>query len=230
MDSRRPAARVWAAIDDRSRAEGEPISLRLVCAVCADVLRADGVAVALTSERVAYEPVGASDARIGILSELQVTLGEGPGLQALADGRPVLVPDLAAADTQRRWPLFAPAAVDAGAAAIFAFPLLLGAISVGVLEAGRETPGWLTDRELGDALVFTDAALLVQVQGLDERGGRGGEVERWAEVHQATGIVAVQTGTNLTEALLRLRAHAYASDRRLIEVASDVVARRLRFH
>jgi hypothetical protein len=50
-----------------------------------------------------------------------------------------------------------------------------------------------------------------------------------AVVHQATGMVSVQLGVSVEEALLRLRAHAYGSERPLGEVAEDVVARRLRF-
>lgn len=50
-----------------------------------------------------------------------------------------------------------------------------------------------------------------------------------AAVHQATGMVSVQLDVSMEIALLRLRAHAYASERALGDVAQDVVARRLRF-
>jgi hypothetical protein len=39
----------------------------------------------------------------------------------------------------------------------------------------------------------------------------------------------VQLDSDLTAAFLRLRAHAYLTGRRLSQVASDVVDRRLRF-
>jgi hypothetical protein len=48
-------------------------------------------------------------------------------------------------------------------------------------------------------------------------------------VHQASGMIAVQLGVGVGEALVRLRAYAFANDRRLTEVAADVVGRRLRF-
>ncbi|MEP6815342.1 MAG: hypothetical protein ABI873_07320 [Marmoricola sp.] len=50
-----------------------------------------------------------------------------------------------------------------------------------------------------------------------------------AEVHQATGLIAVQAAVGLTEALLLLRARAFASERTIMAVAADVVSRRLRF-
>jgi hypothetical protein len=39
----------------------------------------------------------------------------------------------------------------------------------------------------------------------------------------------VQLGVSLADALARIRAHAYATNRPLREVAADIVARRLRF-
>jgi AmiR/NasT family two-component response regulator len=50
-----------------------------------------------------------------------------------------------------------------------------------------------------------------------------------AEVHQATGMISVQLGVNVAEAFTRLRAHAFAEDWSLSELAAEVVARRLRF-
>ena len=47
-------------------------------------------------------------------------------------------------------------------------------------------------------------------------------------VHNAAGMVSVQEGISVTEALIRLRAFAFSSDRLLADVAEDVVARRLR--
>jgi AmiR/NasT family two-component response regulator len=49
-----------------------------------------------------------------------------------------------------------------------------------------------------------------------------------AEIDQATGMLTVQLGVPVAEAFIRLRAYAYGEDRRLADVASDIVARRLR--
>src|SRR5438270_521228 len=49
------------------------------------------------------------------------------------------------------------------------------------------------------------------------------------QVHQATGMVKVQLGISVEDAFLLLRARAFASERPLREVATDVVERRLRF-
>jgi AmiR/NasT family two-component response regulator len=48
-----------------------------------------------------------------------------------------------------------------------------------------------------------------------------------AEVSQATGVLIAQLGIDAAEALVRLRAHAYATDRSAIDVARDILDRRL---
>jgi AmiR/NasT family two-component response regulator len=49
-----------------------------------------------------------------------------------------------------------------------------------------------------------------------------------AEIYQATGMLTEQLGVSISVAFARLRAYAYAQDRRLSDVAHDIVTRRLR--
>jgi AmiR/NasT family two-component response regulator len=49
------------------------------------------------------------------------------------------------------------------------------------------------------------------------------------ELHQAQGMVMVQLGISLGDALTRIRAHAFANNHSLGNVAADVVSRRIRF-
>jgi AmiR/NasT family two-component response regulator len=53
--------------------------------------------------------------------------------------------------------------------------------------------------------------------------------ENRAVVHQASGMVSVQAEMSVGDAMALLRASAFAADRPINEVASDVVAGRLRF-
>jgi hypothetical protein len=55
-------------------------------------------------------------------------------------------------------------------------------------------------------------------------------VERRAVVHQAAGMISVQLDVSLHVALARLRAHGYSTGRPLLEVATDVVDRRVTFN
>ncbi|MGH3933818.1 MAG: ANTAR domain-containing protein, partial [Pseudonocardiaceae bacterium] len=160
-----------------------------------------------------------------------------PGTEALGEDHPVLVPALGSDSSVLRWPAFAPAAVAAGVSAVFAFPLVMGAISVGALEIHRGREGELSAAELSEMLLFADVVLPRVLDHLSGPGTTAGGLDlpssgfeyRWAEVHQATGMVSVQLDSDLTVAFLRLRAHAYLTGRRLSQVAGDVVERRLGF-
>lgn len=169
----------------------------------------------------------ASDAVVARLEDLQLTVGEGPGLVAAASDGPVLVAELAAA--QVRWPAFTAGALAEGVAAVFAFPLVLGAIRLGSLDCYRTTPGPLSPDQVSDALVLAEAAfaaVLGAVAG-HEPNDLGWISDVHAEVHQACGMVMYQLAIPIEEALLRIRAYAYAHDLPIGVVARQIVNRRL---
>ena len=168
------------------------------------------------------------------LEELQSTLGEGPCVDAHHSGRSVSEPDLSR-PRRARWVAFGPAAVDAGAAALFSFPLRLGGVRLGALTLYQTSAGNLSDEQHDDGQAVADIAMLTiltsQADAPEDSLSPDLEMlaEYGAEVHQASGMVSVQLGVGIGEALVRLRARAFAESRPLADVAADVVARRLRF-
>jgi GAF domain-containing protein/ANTAR domain-containing protein len=180
--------------------------------------------------------VCATDEVSARIEDLQLTLGEGVCVDAVQAGTPVLVGDLdEPGDIMvERWPAFMEGAARAGVRAVFAFPLRIGAITVGVLDLYRDRPGDLTAGQLATALMAADAAALALLYlGSGGHGAFGDDTDGHApyqmQVHQATGMVKVQLGVTIEEAFLMLRAHAFAADRPVAEVARDVIERRLRF-
>ncbi len=221
--------RLWQQVVES--AHGGAVKVDDVCAVAISAVGVDSVAVAVTLAASPRETLYASDQFAAELEELALTLGEGPGIDALTDG-PALVADLSAVAAMSRWPAFAPAAVAAGLGAMFALPLRVGGARIGVLDLYRRYSRELGQGRLADALILADTACALLLD-CGRPAGPGYQLERAGphhpEVHQATGMVTVQLGVTAAVALIRLRAHAYANDRRLRDVAADVVARRLRF-
>jgi hypothetical protein len=239
MVAEAPGSRVWGLIAERAGAREAPVSARDACTVAAAVAGVDGAWLTVMSDPARRVLVHATGARAAALEDLQFALGEGPCVDAFTSGAPVLVPGLAEAGWQARWPGFSVAGVGAGAAAVFAFPLASGAIRVGVLGLYREAPGSLSPAALADVLVCADVALqllLTSRAGADGDGAgrppddwaRDGWPDDHARVYQATGMVSAQSGVGLEEALALLRAYAFAHDQALGEVAVAVVDRRLR--
>ena len=232
---------LWGLVVAHATAHGRPVSVADVCAVAVSAAQASGAWVTAASSRGPDFVMSVAGPASEQLAEVQLTLGEGPCQDVLAAAAPVLASDLSDEDSVRRWPGFTTEALRLGAGAVFAFPLMIGAIRAGVLGLYRDVPGPLAGPALGDCLLLGDAATVLLVDGLG-RGANGHEngtvagpagqppdlALHRAEVDQATGMLTVQLGVTVTEAYARLRAYAYAEDRRLADVAGDIVARRLR--
>jgi hypothetical protein len=206
-------------------------SLERLCRAAARAIPASGVGLSVMTDDGVHGVVAGSDATSTMVEELQFTTGEGPCVDAVASGRPVLSADLDQMMT--RWPGYAPAARKQGVRAVFAFPLQIGALRMGAMDVYRDRPGSLLVSAVDQALAFAEVALLTVLDGQDQAPTgepasvlQDGLTAR-AELYQAQGLVSAQLGVDLTGAMVRLRGYAYAHDRLLIDVAHDVVKRRL---
>ncbi|WP_306747698.1 GAF domain-containing protein [Saccharothrix yanglingensis] len=232
MGSRSDDARrllLWDEILRRAEVEGADAGVRHACEVARDVLAADGVVLYEAVDPVTAEPVATAGDGAARLAEAEITVGEGPALDAIAGEYPVLVHDVDAVDRFVRWPAFAPQALVGGVRAVAAFPVVMGAVVVGCLEVHHRAPVDLGADRIVDGLLLADAALALMLHGAPRAPGADPVLARWVTVRQAADAVAVQLGCDPATALLRLRAHAYSTDRWLGDVAEDVAAWRLLF-
>jgi hypothetical protein len=209
-------------------------ALNELSAAGAEVVGVTGCGIMLMTDDVHRGSLRATDDVSAAVEDLQFELNEGPCVEAYARQRPVLEPDLAS-PTVARWPAFTPRAVEAGVGAIFGFPLSVGQVRLGALDLYRSTPGALGGEQQADARRLA-AFIAIEMLGL-QSGAASGEVAQGLRtgadlrdrVHQATGMVAVQMGVGVAQALRVLRAYTIANSIPLREVADEVVARRLRF-
>jgi len=231
---------VWGQVAAHAAARGRRVSVADVCAVAVSLAQLGGAWLAAARDGEPDFVMSVTDPVSEQLAEIQLMLGEGPCHDVLASAAPVLAADLGDAESGRRWPAFTPAARQLGAGAVFAFPLIVGAIRAGVLGLYRGAPGPLPGRQLGDLLILADAATVMLLGSADGHAenadgagldGQAPDLARHrAEIDQATGMLTVQLGVPAAVAFARLRAYAYSQDRRLADVAGDIVARRLRLH
>jgi GAF domain-containing protein len=200
-----------------------------ICRAAARCLPADGAGITIMDgDGRPAGPVAASSQRFRRLEELQFTLGEGPCVEAYAARSPVLEPKVAS-NGLRRWPGYAAAAHEQGVNAVFAFPIQLGAAQLGVLDVYRYEEAPLAPEGLGDALGFARICLITMLSteavgsGGESADGLGGALRLSSEAYQAQGVIMMQLGVSLAEAMVRLRAYAYAVDRPIGDVARDVL-------
>ena len=188
----------------------------------------DGAGVSIVTTNGAREPLYATDEVATQIERLQLTLGEGPCVDTSTFNSPVLVSDLTdpADAVAGRWPVFREEATRLGARAIFAFPIRFGAIGLGAVDLYRRSAGPLSGPQLGRALTSVDGVGLAVLEAPDQYGDPGAPAMTSMVVHQAAGMIMAQLDSSIEEAMVRLRAAAFAESRTVNELAADVVNRR----
>lgn len=210
--------------DDRVLAEQ-------ICRAFTEGLGMDGAAISMLTGSPARQTLWATDPTAQLLEDLQFGLNEGACMDAATTGRPVLVADLRTSARSARWPIFAAAVIEqTDVVGLFALPLQWGAVNLGVLDLYRCTYGELSMAQHRDLFSAANTAALMLLGVRTDPGGHDWlDAGSRTEVHQATGMVLVQLDISATDALARLRGYAFVEQRLLIDVARDVVARRLSF-
>jgi hypothetical protein len=209
-----------------------------LCEACVEFLAVDAAALSLILDGTNNGTLGASGTTARLYDELQFTYGEGPCLDTVSTRQPVLVVDLAD-PRETRWPGYRPAMLAHQIRGVYAVPVVVGGQFAGALDLFRAEPIGLSDDILAGAVVAADLAELpvldiisdhLQSPVVDPDSDAWAELSTLAraEVGQATGMLMAQLGVDSTVALVRLRAHAYATGRTASEVARDIVDRRLR--
>lgn len=201
------------------------------------LLNIDAAAISLVFDGASSGTLGSSGEPARMYDELQFTLGEGPCLESVATKIPVLVPDLADPD-DARWPIYGPALLSHEIRGVFAMPVLVAGEHVGALDLFRALPGQLGGDQLAGAIAAAELATapLLDLMNDDLQAAvNDPKSNAWAELHslsraevsQATGMLVAQLNVEPAEALIRLRAHAYATGRSSTDVARDIIDRRL---
>ena len=208
-----------------------------LCEACVTLFSIDAAAISLIFAGVTSGTLGSSGASARAYDELQFTFGEGPCLDSVARRAPVLVTDLANGN-DGRWPAYGPAMLDYKIRGIFAIPVVVAGEFVGALDLFRAKPGELHVDDLAGAVAAAELAgmpLLDLIHSDLQAAVNDPDSDAWAEfnalsrteVSQATGMLVAQLGVEPAEALVRLRAHAYATNRSATDVARDILDRRL---
>jgi hypothetical protein len=132
--------------------------------------------------------------------------------------------------------MFSAAAQEIGMAAVFAFPMTMGAVRIGVVDLYCDSPRRLDAHQvsLAASMAGRSAAPAVRQAMRSAEDPFSPEDEKAPalrrEVHQATGMIGAQLDVTVTEAFTRLRAYSFTSGRPVEDIAHDVVSRRMNFN
>lgn len=205
--------------------------LQLLSERCVGLLAASEAAVVLADATETLQVMAASSSHSHTLELLQLQNQEGPCLDCFQEAAPVVSTDL---PTDRdRWPRFVPAALDLGYHGILALPLrlrdrVLGGLNLFYDQAGEAVAA---DRVLGQALADIATIGLVQERTVRESLGLADQLQTALNariaIEQAKGVLSERAGLEVDQAYERLRGYARSHNRRLREVAHDLLDGRL---
>ena len=217
------ANRLRAWIDTPQRHHALP---RFMASV-ADVADADAAALTLFGPGLIETLAAASDCSAKSAQDLEFTFGEGPARDTMTVRRAVYVARTA---IRRRWPNYGPAVERLGIRCIAAVPVELTGVPLGALTLfGQQRIIENGEPDRLRTVADTLAAMLLSEHGLNKAddGDAGNAVLAEADdrsvVHQATGMVSVQYGCAIPDALALIRARAFAEDRPVESIATDIV-------
>ena len=206
-----------------------PALLQRICRAAEECLGLVGASVHLLNRTEGGGVAASSNEVARLAGEAAFAVGEGPSLDAYGQARPVLASYLLE-EGVRIWPGYVDTLRLSGIRACFSLPLHVGAVRLGVLDLYAASPAPLRPDQVSLGLTFADLAtesLLNPPPGTSaaEVNARLVEVlERRGEIHQAQGMVMVDLGVDLAEALTLLRAHAYCGGLGLLDGAREIVA------
>lgn len=194
---------------------------------CVQLLGIAAAGLLLTDGRGQLQVVAASSGRTRLLELFQLQNSEGPCVDCFTTGQPVSVVDLS---TARRWPRFAPAAVEAGFAAVHALPMRLRTEVIGALNLFDNKTGALDNATLriGQALADVATIGLLQNRAIQRRDVLTEQLQAALNsritIEQAKGVLAERLHLDVDEAFTVLRRTARNSNRRLSDLARAIVS------
>ena len=195
-----------------------------------EILRAEAAGVMLADPRGGLRLIASSDERMRLLELFELQGAQGPCLDAFSSGRAV---QASAADSRARWPSFATRASGEGFRIMCAVPLRVRAHVIGALNLfrGSDEPFTGTEMEIAQAMAEMAAIGLIQERRMRERNLLTEQLQAALSsrvvIEQAKGMLAEYLTITVDDAFTLLRNYARDFNRKLSEVAIDVVDRKI---
>jgi GAF domain-containing protein len=171
--------------------------------------------------------VASSSEETRLLEVFQLQSAQGPCLDAVRSATIVTASDLG--ESADRWPLFSPAALDAGFRSVVAVPLRLRHSTIGALNLFDAAPRVSPDSEQRLAQAFADIATIgiLQQRSLHRTSVLAEQLQQALNsrvvIEQAKGVLAERNQISMELAFDALRRHARNANLKLAAAAEAVV-------
>jgi GAF domain-containing protein len=154
----------------------------------------------------------------------QYDTGQGPCLQAFLTNSTLRIDDTR---TETRWPDFARAAAEHGVLSTLSLPLIVGANALGALNLYSRSPNTFPGDDSSMVFALQASVVLANAQAFWAAQHLADQLENALEsravIEQAKGVLLARTGCSLDEAFDLLRVASQNQNRKLRDIAADVV-------
>src|ERR1700749_2620876 len=224
-------ARAFVRLADTLASDFDVVDfLQGLSADAVEILEAEAAGVMLADPRGGLRLIASSDERMRLLELFELQGAQGPCLGAFSPGR---VLPAGGARSRTRWPVFAQHAVDSGFQLMCAVPLRVRTDIIGALNLFRRTDEPFTADEIDIAQAMAEMAAigLIQERALRERTLLTEQLQAAllsrVGIEPAKGMLAEYLNISVDDAFRLLRSYPRDHNRKLSDVARDVVDRKI---
>ena len=230
MTREQELAETFVELADTLVDDFDPVDfLHMLADRCVTLLDVDAAGLMLADQHGTLRVVASSTEQARLVELFQLQNEEGPCLECFRSGQPVAHPDLAGAD--ERWPRFAPAAQEAGFAAVHALPMRLRDEVIGAMNMFLHSPRALEEPQVrvGQGLVDVATIGLLHERNMRHRDTLAEQLQTALNsrvtIEQAKGVLAERFQIDMDHAFVTLRDYARSENRRLSKLALAVANR-----
>jgi GAF domain-containing protein len=196
---------------------------------CVELLRADAAGLMLSDQRGGLQLMASTVERARLLEVFELQMREGPCLECFTTG--VAITNVELTEARKRWPVFTPAAVEAGFNATHALPMRLRGRVIGALNLFTDEQVRLSESDIGVGQALADIATigLLHQRSIHEQTMLSEQLQTALHsrvlIEQAKGALAARAGGGVSvfDAFTMMRTHARTNNLALTDVASGVV-------
>jgi len=172
--------------------------------------------------------IGGSSGRATVIDRIEQSLGDGPCIEALESGVPVLLGDVS---SDPRWPEYRSALSAAGIGGSLGIPMKLEDDAGAVLDYFAPVSGLFDEQAVADGVRFADMAgkalrLAVRIAAADQRAeNMKAAMDTRTAIDLACGIIMAENKCTKDRAFEILRSASNTRNQKLNELAESLVNR-----
>lgn len=199
-------------------------TLTSIAELATSALGTDMAGLSLNEQNGRARTVSYTDAMVPEMDQAQYDADRGPCLEAFRVQRVQRI-DQAADDA--RWPEFARVATEHGIRAVVSLPVVVARSGVGALNFYDHRADHFDDSTIAIGKVFAGQTAIVAAyfDRADEADNLTRALESRATIEQAKGVIMATAGCDPDGAFAILRQQSQSENRKLRDLASEIVAR-----